>query len=459
MAAPAAGFAPAVQNRHSLDAVGGGATGILVQLAELVANALHVVDEFRELQRQFQIAAVADAVHRLAQDSPPRSDPVFLGFLHRVAALVEGIGEEVGQETALGVFHAGDVADEPQGAAVAHAAHHRVQPDGGELRHVGLGADPVVAQEHHGFLAQLVGDVHHLLGQLCHLAPLEGHEVLELLAGHTVLVVVVALVDDEFRAELVAHFLLELLQDVGADRGGIAVPVHILLPLELVEHQGELVEEGGVADDVHVGMVGDELAQAFHGELVSFGLTYIEGDLMFKVLPVVGHRVVHMYGIPNDVSQKTHGVLVVGFRRGNDHAAICLVVAPGIGGQRLTSGTIHDLPPALHIIPGVYLQQLITDTLHERYAQLAVLGGVKAGHNVALLYLVRIRLRPSVVLAGGIVGGIDFRTHFSEFFGEFGAVAVPNCVRAPAFQNLDGLRYNVEVGGNGYSTGFQIVIH
>jgi len=372
---------------------------------------------------------------------------------------VEGIGEEVGQETALGVFHAGDVADEPQGAAVAHAAHHRVQPDGGELRHVGLGADPVVAKEHHGFLAQLVGDVHHFLGQLRYLATLESHKVLELLAGHTVLVVVVALVDDEFRAELVAHFLLELLQDVGADRGGIAVPVHILLPLELVEHQGELMEEGGVADDVHIGVLRDILAQALHGELVSFGLTYIEGDLMFKVLPVVGHRVVHMYGIPNDVSQKTHGVLVVGFRRGNDHAAICLVVAPGIGGQRLTSGTIHDLPPALHIIPGVDLHQLLRDALHQGDAQLPAVGGVEAGHNVALLYLVRIRLRPSVVLAGGIVGGIDFRTHFSEFFGEFGAVAVPNCVRAPAFQNLDGLRYNVQIGGDRHAPRSLRIVH
>ena len=36
------------------------------------------------------------------------------------------------------------------------------------------------------------------------------------------------------------------LQDIGADRGGIAVPVHVLLPFQLVEDEGELVEEGGV---------------------------------------------------------------------------------------------------------------------------------------------------------------------------------------------------------------------
>ena len=72
-------------------------------------------------------------------------------------------------------FTPGMSRDEAQRGAVAHAAHHGVQADGLELVHEGLGADPVVAQEHHGLLAQLVGDVHHLLGQLGHLAALEGH--------------------------------------------------------------------------------------------------------------------------------------------------------------------------------------------------------------------------------------------------------------------------------------------
>ncbi len=67
-------------------------------------------------------------------------------------------------------------------------------------------------------LPKLVGDVHHLFGQLCHLAPLEGHEVLELFAGHAVLVVVVALVDDELGAEAVARLALELLENIRAHR-------------------------------------------------------------------------------------------------------------------------------------------------------------------------------------------------------------------------------------------------
>ena len=82
---------------------------------------------------------------------------------------------------------------------------------------------------------------------------LECLKIAEFLAGHPVLVVIVALIDDVLRAELVAHFLLKLVEDIRADRSRVSIPVHELLPLQLVEDQGELVEEGGVADDVDIG--------------------------------------------------------------------------------------------------------------------------------------------------------------------------------------------------------------
>ncbi len=68
VAAPRALLAPAVQHSHGLDAVGRGALDVLVQLAELVADALDIVEELRELAGQLQVAAVADAVNGLAQD-------------------------------------------------------------------------------------------------------------------------------------------------------------------------------------------------------------------------------------------------------------------------------------------------------------------------------------------------------------------------------------------------------
>ncbi len=139
-----------------------------------------------------------------------------------------------------------------------------------------------------------MGDIHHFLGQLGHFAALEGLKIAEFPAGHAVLVVVVALIDDVLRAELIAHLALELLEYVRADRGGVAVPVDVLLALELVKYQSELVEEGGVTDDIHIGVVCNELPQTLHGILVGLGLAHIKGDLMLEVCPAVGGGVVHM---------------------------------------------------------------------------------------------------------------------------------------------------------------------
>ena len=181
--------------------------------------------------------------------------------------------------------------------------------------------------------AALVGDVHHLLGQLCHFAPLESLKVPELLAGHPVLVVVVALVDDVLRAELVAHFLLKLVQDVGADGSRIAVPVHKFFPLEFIEDQGELMEERGIADDVHIRMLCNEFPQTLHGIFVGFRLAHIKGDLMLEIRPAVGGGIVHMHRVPDEVGQKADGILME--RHGlYGHAAVR--VAPLFRRHRLT---------------------------------------------------------------------------------------------------------------------------
>ena len=356
MAAPGAHSAPAVQHRHSLHAVGSGAPDALIQQPELVAHRLDIVHEIRELQRQLQISAVANAVDGLAQDGSAGGDPVFPGFLHRVAPLVEGIREEIGQEPALGVPDAGDVGNQPQGGAVAHGAHHRVQPDGPPLVHEGLGANPVIAQEHHGFQSVFMGDVHHFPAQGGHLPALEGLEVLILFGGNPVLVVVVALIHDVFGTEPVAHLPLKFLQNIGRDGRGIAVPIHVFLPLQLIENQSELVEEGGEANHVHIGVLLNEFPQPLHGEIVGLGLANVKGELMLEVLPVVGHGVIHMHRVPDDVGQKRYSVLMVAFRFRNDHAAAFLIVVPALRLQRLPGGTIHHLPPALPVVPGVHLQ-------------------------------------------------------------------------------------------------------
>ena len=51
-------------------------------------------------------------------------------------------------------------------------------------------------------------------------------------------------------------------------------------------YKRQLVEELGVSDDVHIWVLGNEFAQALHGELMRFGLTHVEGDLELEVFPV-----------------------------------------------------------------------------------------------------------------------------------------------------------------------------
>ena len=50
-------------------------------------------------------------------------------------------------------------------------------------------------------------------------------------------------------------------------------------------------------------------------------------------------------------------------------------------------------------------------------------------------------LSPSVVLAGGVVGGVDLGSGVLQLLREFGAVAVADGIRAPAFQQGEGFGY------------------
>ena len=47
-------------------------------------------------------------------------------------------------------------------------------------------------------------------------------------------------------------------------------------PLEFIEDQGELMEECGIADDVHIRMLCNEFPQTLHGIFVGFRLAHIK---------------------------------------------------------------------------------------------------------------------------------------------------------------------------------------
>ena len=365
---------------------------------------------------------------------------------------MEGIGEEVGQETSLGVLDAGDVGNQAQGAAVADTADNGIHAGLLELGHERLAADPVVAQEHHRFLAVGVDDVGHFLHQTGNLAALECLEILVLLARHAVLVVVVALIDDELRAEFVADFLLKLLQNIGRNGRRVAVPVHVLLAAQLVKHQREQVEEGRKAHNVDIGVAFEILAQAAHCVGVGLGLTHIERNLMFDILPVIDDGVVHVDGVPNQVRQKADRVLVVSGGGIDENTFGSGIIVPVGGGDRFARRTVNYLPPAGDVVVVVDLHQLAADARHQGDGQRTVCSGIERGHNVALLGFIGVRLGPGVVLAGGVVGGVDLGSGVLQLLRELGAVAVADGIRAPALEQVKGFGYCVHIGGDRYTT-------
>ena len=217
------------------------------------------------------------------------------------------------------------------------------------------------------------------------------------------------------------------------------------------------MEEGGVADHIDIRMVRDKLAQTLHGVLVGLGLTDVESDLVLKVLPIVGDRVVHMHRVPDQIGQEADGVLMEGLRLLQHHAARRPVVVPLASVQHPAGGAVDDLPPALDVVPGVDLHQLGVDTLHQGNGQLVRLGHVEARHDVALLHLIGVRLGPGVVLTRGVVGRVDLRVYALELFGIVGAVAVTDGIRAPALQKSQRFRDNVYVGGDGNKSPFGLI--
>ena len=144
VASPGTHFSPAVQDGDTLDAVGHAAFYVVIELAEFIADGLHIVYKFREIQRQLQVSAVPDPVYGLSQDGAAGSHPVDLGLLHGISAFVEGIREEIGQQAGLRIGNAFDVADQPQGGAISYASHNRVQPQLFKSLQERFGADPMV---------------------------------------------------------------------------------------------------------------------------------------------------------------------------------------------------------------------------------------------------------------------------------------------------------------------------
>ena len=125
---------------------------------------------------------------------------------------------------------------------------------------------------------------------------------------------------------------------------------------------------------------------------------------------------------------------------------------PRSGIQRLARRAVDDFPPAGNVVVVVDLHQLAADARHQGDGQRTARSGIERGHNVALLGFIGVGLSPGIVLAGGVVGGVDFSACILQFLRELGAIAVADGICAPAFQQGEGFGYCVHIGGDRYTT-------
>ena len=75
---------------------------------------------------------------------------------------------------------------------------------------------------------------------------------------------------------------------------------------------------------------------------------------------------------------------------------------------------------------------------------------VKPGHDIALLHLLRVFARPGVVLARGVIGGVDLGVGLPQRLREIRPVSVAHRVRAPAAHQRNGLRHHIHIRGDGH---------
>lgn len=62
------------------------------------------------------------------------------------------------------------------------------------------------------------------------------------------------------------------------------------------------MEERGKTQYIYIRMLLNKPAQPYHGIGMGLGLSYVKGDLMLHILPLIDHRIVHMHRIPHDIS-------------------------------------------------------------------------------------------------------------------------------------------------------------
>ena len=210
------------------------------------------------------------------------------------------------------------------------------------------------------------------------------------------------------------------------------------------------MEKGGVSNYIHIRMCGTIIAKTLHGIFMSLRLSHIKRNLMFKVFPIVSDCIVHMYRIPDNISQKADGIFMERDSIVNDHAPLFLIIFPEIYGHNLPRRTVNNLPPSFSVISGIDHHQFFGNTLHKRNHQLRLHCGIKSSHHIALLYLIRVCFCPLIILPRGIISSIYFCPGLNQFFRELCTITVTDGISSPAVHQFYCFRHNIQISWNGY---------
>ncbi len=349
---------------------------------------------------------------------------------------MEGVGEKVGQEPALGVPHSRDVGDQPQSGSAAYASHHSVKADLRKILPVRFGSDPVVPQEHHGLPARLMDQIHQFFRFFGHKSLDKIHVVQIPWGGNPEGGIIVPVVHDVLGPESVAVLFLEFLQSLHRNRGAVSEPVHKFLFGPVIEHQSEMVEKGGKPHHVGPGIVFQPLYQVIPGVLSGGSLTDVKGNLMRLISPVVGNMVVHLSRIPDGKYQKRHGVLMKSRGIPHGYHVSLLIHLPPVRIHRFPRGPVHDLPPPFAVMDIIGHHLLVKIPFHKRDLHLRARCGHPGAHQVQLLALVHMLPGKLIVPPGHKIGGIDGSIQGFDLLRQFGAVAVPQGIGPPALHHL-----------------------
>ena len=300
-----------------------------------------------------------------------------------------------------------DVGDHPAGGGRSHRADHGVQTGGGEELTIGLGANPVVPEEHHRLAALVMADLDESTHSVSHEAVDEVDPRQEKLGGRAEGRVVIAGVDEVLRVDLPAGLGLEGFHERYRNARGVAEPVDELLLGLLIEVEGEMVEEGRETDDVDLWVGVEPLGQGLLDVIPGGRVHDVERMLLAAsgiVLPVIRRVVVHLGGVPQLGCQECDGVDVSG-RRGHRHDAVGTLATHSPVVDDLAGGAVPYLPPSLDVDICVGANLLSEEPTHDGDLERTVLQGRDSiGTQVQADVLVEMVQGPGLVPTGTETG-------------------------------------------------------